>query len=85
MSILAWVILGLIAGGVASLLVPGRTPGGVIGAIVVGVVGALIGGWLATLFGAGSVSGLDWYSILLAIVGAVVLLVLSRLLRTTTP
>lgn len=84
MSILAWIVLGLIAGGVASLLVPGRTPGGVIGAIVVGIVGALIGGWLATLFGAGSVSGLDLYSILLAIVGAVVLLAISRMLRTST-
>ncbi len=83
MSIFAWIILGLIAGGVASLLVPGRTPGGVFGAIAVGVVGALIGGWLATLFGAGSVNGLDLYSIVLAIVGAVVLLVISRMLRTT--
>jgi uncharacterized membrane protein YeaQ/YmgE (transglycosylase-associated protein family) len=84
MSVLAWIVLGLIAGGVASLLVPGRTPGGVLGAIIVGIVGALIGGWLATLFGAGSVSGLDLYSILLAIVGAVVLLAISRMLRTTT-
>jgi uncharacterized membrane protein YeaQ/YmgE (transglycosylase-associated protein family) len=84
MTILAWIILGLIAGGVASLLVPGKTPGGVLGAIVVGIVGALIGGWLATLFGGGSVSGLDWYSIILAVVGSVVLLVISRMLRTTT-
>lgn len=83
MSIVAWIILGLIAGGVASLLVPGKTPGGVLGAVVVGIVGALIGGWLATLFGAGSVSGLDLYSIVLAIVGSVVLLAISRMLRTT--
>ena len=83
MSVLAWIVLGLIAGWVASLIVPGRTPGGVLGAVVVGIVGALIGGWLATLFGGGSVNGLDLYSILLAIIGAVVLLALTRMFRTT--
>jgi uncharacterized membrane protein YeaQ/YmgE (transglycosylase-associated protein family) len=84
MSILAWIVLGLIAGGVASLIVPGRTPGGVIGAILIGIVGAIIGGWIATAFGGGSISGLDLYSMVIATVGAVALLALARLLRTSS-
>src|SRR5260370_32698257 len=54
MSILAWIVLGLIAGIVAKALVPGRDPGGCIITIVIGIVGALLGGWLSTLlrFGA---------------------------------
>ncbi len=82
MSILAWIVLGLIAGGVASLIVPGRTPGGVVGAILIGIVGAIVGGWLATLFGIGTVDGLDLASMLIAIVGSVALLAIARMLRT---
>lgn len=81
MSILAWLVLGLIAGGLASLIVPGRTPGGVIGAILIGMVGAIVGGWLATAFGAGSVDGINIYSMLVATIGAVALLALARLIR----
>ena len=83
MSFIAWLVLGLIAGGIASLLVPGRTPGGVIGAIVIGMVGAVLGGWLATAMGIGSVNGLDFYSIVIAVIGSVVLLAIARMLRTT--
>lgn len=82
MSILAWIVLGLIAGGVASLIVPGRTPGGVVGAILIGIVGAIVGGWLATLFGIGTVDGLNLASMLIAIVGSVALLAIARMLRT---
>jgi uncharacterized membrane protein YeaQ/YmgE (transglycosylase-associated protein family) len=84
MSILAWLLLGLIAGGIASLIVPGRTPGGVIGAVLVGIAGAFIGGLLAQVFtGSSGVNGLDLYSILMATVGAVALLAVTRLLRTS--
>lgn len=82
MSILAWIVLGLIAGGVASLIVPGRTPGGVVGAILIGIVGAIVGGWLATLLGIGTVDGLNLASMLIAIVGSVALLAIARMLRT---
>lgn len=82
MSILAWIVLGLIAGGVASLIVPGRTPGGVVGAILIGIVGAIVGGWLATLFGLGGVDGLNLASMLVAIVGSVALLAIARMMRT---
>jgi uncharacterized membrane protein YeaQ/YmgE (transglycosylase-associated protein family) len=73
MSILAWIILGLIAGYVASKLV-NRTGGNLLLDLILGVVGAFVGGFLFTRFGAGGVTGLNLYSILVSIVGAVVVL-----------
>jgi uncharacterized membrane protein YeaQ/YmgE (transglycosylase-associated protein family) len=73
MSVLAWIVLGLIAGFVASKLV-NRTGGNLLLDLVLGVVGAFVGGFLFTRFGAAGVTGLNIYSILVAIVGAVVVL-----------
>jgi len=73
MSILAWIVLGLIAGFVASKLV-NRSGGSLVLDLVLGVVGAFVGGFLFTRFGAAGVTGLNLYSILVAIVGAVVVL-----------
>ena len=75
MSILAWLILGLISGFVASKLV-NRTGEGVILDIVLGIVGAFVGGWLFNAFGHSGVTGLNIYSMLVAVVGAIVVLVL---------
>jgi uncharacterized membrane protein YeaQ/YmgE (transglycosylase-associated protein family) len=72
-SILAWIVLGLIAGFIASKLV-NRTGGNLVLDLLLGVVGAFAGGFLFTQFGAGGVSGLNLYSILVATVGAVVVL-----------
>jgi len=81
MSLLAWIILGLIAGLVAKALVPGRDPGGCIITILVGIAGALVGGWLSTLLGFGGLAGgLDLRNLVIAVLGAIVLLVLWRLL-----
>jgi len=81
MSLLAWIVLGLIAGLVAKALVPGRSPGGCIVTILVGIAGALIGGWLSTLLGFGGLAGgLDLRNLVIAVLGAIVLLVLWRLL-----
>lgn len=73
MSILAWIVLGLIAGFIASKLVKG-TGGSLVLDLLLGVVGAFVGGFLFTRFGAAGVTGLNLYSILVAIVGAVVVL-----------
>jgi uncharacterized membrane protein YeaQ/YmgE (transglycosylase-associated protein family) len=80
MGILAWIVVGLIAGWLAGMVMRGGGYG-LIGDIVVGVVGALLGGWIATTFlhVAGGMTGINLYSILVAFVGAVVLLVLLRL------
>jgi uncharacterized membrane protein YeaQ/YmgE (transglycosylase-associated protein family) len=81
MSILAWIVLGLIAGIVAKALVPGRDPGGCIVTIVIGIVGALLGGWLSTLLGFGGLAGgLDVRNLVIATLGSIVLLILWRLL-----
>jgi uncharacterized membrane protein YeaQ/YmgE (transglycosylase-associated protein family) len=73
MSILAWIVLGLIAGFIASKLV-NRTGGSLVLDLVLGVVGAFVGGFLFTRFGAAGVTGFNIYSILVATAGAVVVL-----------
>jgi uncharacterized membrane protein YeaQ/YmgE (transglycosylase-associated protein family) len=77
MSVLGWIILGLIVGIVAKLVHPGRDPGGVVMTIIIGVVGALLGGYIGR--------GLGWYregdpvGFVMAVVGAIILLVIYRL------
>lgn len=80
MSILAWIVLGLIAGFIGSKLV-NKTGEGVILDIVLGIVGAVVGGYLFNMFGAHGVTGLNLYSLFVAVVGAVVLLVLYHAIR----
>ena len=74
MPILTWVFLGLIAGFIGSKIV-NRTGEGLLLDIVLGVVGAVVGGWLFNTFGHAGVSGLNLYSIMVAVVGATVVLV----------
>ena len=79
MGILAWVVLGIIAGAIAKAIMPGRDPGGLIVTMLIGIVGAVIGGFLGNmLFGIGGVSGIDIRSILVAVVGALLLLWIYR-------
>ncbi|MCC0808297.1 GlsB/YeaQ/YmgE family stress response membrane protein [Methylobacterium sp. W2] len=73
MSLLAWIVLGLIAGFIGSKIV-NNTGQGLIVDILLGVVGAVVGGFLFNQFGQPGVSGLNLYSLLVAIVGAVVVL-----------
>ena len=77
MSILAWIVLGLIAGFAASKIV-NRQGKGMILNMVLGMVGALVGGWILSALGGCGVTGFDLYSILVAILGAVVLLVIGN-------
>ena len=80
MSFLAWIVLGLVAGFIASKLVNGKGEG-VLLDILLGVVGAFAGGWLFHIFGAPGVRGLNIYSLLVAVIGSVVLLVLYHTFR----
>src|ERR1700730_9957920 len=75
MSIFAWIILGLIAGFIASKIV-NRTGEGVILDVLLGIVGAIVGGWLFHTFGMRGVTGLNLYSMVVATLGAAVFLVL---------
>jgi uncharacterized membrane protein YeaQ/YmgE (transglycosylase-associated protein family) len=74
MSILAWIILGLLAGFIGSKLV-NKTGEGLLLDIVLGIVGAVVGGWLFNTFGHSGVTGLNLYSLLVSVVGAVIVLV----------
>jgi uncharacterized membrane protein YeaQ/YmgE (transglycosylase-associated protein family) len=80
MSVLAWIFLGLIAGFIASKIV-NRTGSGLLLDIVLGIVGAMIGGWIMTNLGEAGVTGFNLYSMLVAVLGAVVLLVVVHLIR----
>jgi uncharacterized membrane protein YeaQ/YmgE (transglycosylase-associated protein family) len=80
MSILAWIVLGLLAGFIGSKLV-NKTGEGVVLDVVLGIVGAVVGGFLFNRFGASGVTGLNVYSLLVAVVGAVVLLVAYHAIR----
>ena len=80
MSILSWIVVGLIAGFIASKIV-NRTGEGFILDIVLGIVGAVIGGWIFNTFGSTGVTGLNLWSIMVAIVGGVVLLVVFHAIR----
>jgi uncharacterized membrane protein YeaQ/YmgE (transglycosylase-associated protein family) len=80
MSILAWIVLGLIAGFIGSKLV-NKSGEGVILDIVLGIIGAVVGGYLFNMFGAHGVTGVNLYSLLVAVVGAVVVLVLYHAIR----
>ncbi|HEX4641816.1 MAG TPA: GlsB/YeaQ/YmgE family stress response membrane protein [Candidatus Acidoferrales bacterium] len=80
MSFLAWIILGLIAGFVGSKLV-NKSGEGLILDILLGVIGAVVGGWLFGKFGVAGVTGLNLYSILVAVVGSVIVLLLYHMVR----
>lgn len=82
MSILAWIVLGLLAGFIGSKIV-NKSGEGFLLDIVLGIVGAIAGGWLFNTFGAAGVTGLNLYSLLVAVVGAVVLLVAYHAIRRT--
>ena len=81
MGIISWIVIGLIAGAIAKLIMPGRDPGGIIVTILIGMVGAVIGGFIAKAVGFGGVDGIDIRSILVATVGAVILLFAYRLVK----
>jgi uncharacterized membrane protein YeaQ/YmgE (transglycosylase-associated protein family) len=80
MSFIAWIVLGLVAGFIGSKIV-NKTGEGIFLDIVLGIVGAVLGGWLFNTFGAGGVSGLNLYSILVAVIGAVIVLLLYHAIR----
>ena len=81
MGIIAWIILGLIAGFIARWIVPGEGPGGVLGDIVIGILGAILGGWIYGLFSHVGITGFNLPSIVCAVIGAVVLLFVIRAVR----
>lgn len=83
MNILLWIILGALAGWIASLIMKTNTQQGTLVDIVVGIVGAFLGGIIFQAFGAAGVTGFNIWSLFVAIVGAVVLLAIVKAVRRT--
>jgi uncharacterized membrane protein YeaQ/YmgE (transglycosylase-associated protein family) len=80
-GIFSWIVLGLIAGAIAKYIMPGKDPGGCLVTILIGILGALIGGFIGTeLLHFGTVDGFNLRSLGIAILGALILLALYRLL-----
>ncbi|MFE3518832.1 GlsB/YeaQ/YmgE family stress response membrane protein [Streptomyces sp. NPDC059166] len=82
MSIIGWIILGLLAGAIAKILLPGRDPGGIIGTTIIGIIGAFLGGWLSSRFLDRPINTdfFDAATWVAAIAGSLVLLIAYRLL-----
>ena len=81
MGILSWVILGLIVGIIAKFFMPGRDPGGIFITIILGIAGAFVGGFIGSALGLGNVSGFDIRSLLIAVGGSILLLIIYRAIK----
>ena len=79
-GLISWVIFGLLAGLVAKMLMPGKDPGGCIITSLLGIIGAVLGGFIATWMGFGGVERWDWRSFFIAVLGALLLLLLYRMI-----
>lgn len=75
MGIISWIVLGLISGFIASKIV-NKQGEGFVADVILGIIGAVVGGWLFHAFGSRGVTGFDIYSVLVAVVGAVVVLII---------
>ena len=82
MGIILWIVLGAIAGLVASFLM--RSPNGWLEDVILGIIGAFVGGFVMNLFGAPGVTGFNLYSLLVAIIGAAIVIFLGRSLHRGT-
>lgn len=81
MNILLWIIFGALAGWIASLIMKTDAEQGAFLNIVVGVIGAVLGGWIMNFFGASGTTGFNLYSLLVAILGACILIAIVRAVR----
>ena len=81
MGILSWILLGLVAGALAKFIMPGRDPGGFFVTILLGIVGAFLGGFLGTFIGLGKVTSFDLGGIFIATVGAILVLIIYRMVK----
>lgn len=81
MGIFSWIVMGLLAGVVAKLIMPGKDPGGWIITILIGIVGGFLGGYIGNLIGFGGMDGFSLKSFLLAVGGSLILLFVYRLAK----
>ncbi len=79
MGIISWIVVGLIAGLLAKLIMPGDDPGGIIITTLIGMAGAVVGGFIVSILGGVGTTGFNIWSILVATFGAIILLAVYRL------
>jgi uncharacterized membrane protein YeaQ/YmgE (transglycosylase-associated protein family) len=79
-GIISWILVGLLAGALGKLIMPGDDPGGIIVTTLIGMVGAIVGGLVVGLLGGSGATGFNIWSVLVATLGAVILLALYRLI-----
>ena len=84
MGLISWIAVGLLAGLLARWVMPGEDPGGIIVTILVGMAGASVGGSIVSILGGAGATGFNVWSILVATLGAVILLALYRLVARRT-
>ncbi len=82
MGLIIWIVIGLLAGLLARWMMPGEDPGGIIVTILVGMAGASVGGFIVSILGGTGAMGFNVWSILMATLGAVILLALYRLVAS---
>ena len=79
-TVVIWLVIGFVAGAVAGYIVPGRSPGGIVGTTIVGIIGGFVGGWLLDALDVST--SYSWIgSLIVAILGAVIVLYVLRLLN----
>ncbi|WP_435101864.1 GlsB/YeaQ/YmgE family stress response membrane protein [Arhodomonas sp. AD133] len=78
MGFISWIVLGLIVGALAKFIMPGQDPGGIIVTILLGIAGAFVGGAVASFLGIGTFTGFNVGSIVIALIGAIILLAIYR-------
>lgn len=81
MGMISWIVMGLVVGILAKLIMPGKDPGGMIVTILIGIAGAFVGGFISSFLGFGSVSGFNLKSMVIAVGGAVLLLLVYRKMK----
>ena len=81
MGIITWIFLGLVAGALAKFIMPGKDPGGFFVTILIGIVGGVLGGFLGSFIGLGKIESFDLGGIFIATAGAILLLIIYRVVR----
>ena len=79
MGVVSWIVFGFIVGAIAKILHPGKDPGGCLITILLGIAGGVVGGYIGTKMGWGRVAGFDLRSLGLAVLGALIILIVYRL------
>lgn len=83
MDFILWIVLGALAGWIASIIMKTDASQGLLGDVILGIIGAFVGGFVFNLFGATGTTGFNLYSLIVAVIGSVILIYLGRMMFRT--